>query len=230
MRVIVFDTETTGLSPSEGDRIVEIGAVEVIDGIRTENAYHVYINPQRPVGRESQAIHGLSDLFLSDKPVFADIVAGFLDFIGDSRLAAHNASFDMKFINHELARAGYDRLGEDRFIDTMKIKGGGTTLDVLCRRYKIDASRRVKHGALLDAELLADVYYHLMGAGQKTLDIDTNINTAVNVRPPAYQRPEPLRRVIPGATVRAHRESLDSITDPLWKKFRLYPVERTKQT
>ena len=171
MREIVLDTETTGLDPNTGDRIVEIGAVELIGHMPTGRTYHQYINPERSVPEEAVQVHGLTADFLRDKPVFKTIVSDFIAFIGDARLVIHNASFDMKFINAELKWAGLPILPFERALDTLdmarkKFPGAPASLDALCRRYGIDNSARTLHGALLDSEILADVYLELIGGRQ----------------------------------------------------------------
>ncbi len=171
MREITFDTETTGLDPLSGHKIVEIGCVELIDKVRTGKFLHKYINPQREIPRSATDIHGLTAEFLSDKPLFADIAKEFIEFIGDDKLVIHNASFDMKFINYELESCGHKPLKASRATDTLliarsKFPGAKVNLDALCNRFGIDLSRRDKHGALLDAELLAEVYVELLGGRQ----------------------------------------------------------------
>lgn len=174
MREIVLDTETTGLDPLRGDRLVEIGCVEVVNRFVTGQVFHRYINPERPMSPEAFAVHGLSDAFLSDKPLFRDIAADFLAFIGDDPLVIHNASFDMGFLNAELKRLRKGPLAGDRVVDTLMIArrkhpGQQNSLDALCARYGIDNSRRTRHGALLDAEILAEVYAELTGGKQSSL-------------------------------------------------------------
>jgi DNA polymerase III subunit epsilon len=174
MREIVLDTETTGFEPSEGHRIVEIGAVELMNHLPTGRTYHQYINPERTMPKEAFDVHGLGDDFLRDKPVFAAIGQAFLDFIADAPLVIHNAAFDMKFLNHELARAGLSTLPPTRATDTLmiarsKYPGSPASLDALCRRFNIDNSMREKHGALLDSEILAEVYLELVGGRQPDL-------------------------------------------------------------
>lgn len=183
MREIVFDTETTGFDPFEGHRIIEIGCVELINHVPTGRTYQQYINPERSMSEDNIAVHGLTEEFLSDKPVFREIVDGFLEFIGsDSMLIAHNASFDMKFLNAELSWLGYQPLAQDRVIDTLifarkKFPGKRNNLDELCKRFQIDNSNRTFHGALLDSELLADVYLELLGGREPGLVLDKkNIN------------------------------------------------------
>lgn len=176
MREIVLDTETTGLDPFSGHRIVEIGCVELINHVRTGNYFHTYLNPQRSMPREAEAIHGLSEEFLKDKPRFAQIVGSFLEFIGDSTLVIHNAAFDMKFLNAELDVADKPQIPMERAIDTVlmarkKFPGQPASLDALCKRFSIDLTARTKHGALLDSELLADVYLELLGGRQATLGL-----------------------------------------------------------
>ncbi len=174
MREIVLDTETTGLKANGGDRLVEIGCVEMENRVLTGNVYHVYINPERDMPIEAFNVHGLSEAFLSDKPLFADVADEFLDFIRDDTLVIHNAKFDIGFLNAELGRLSKPLLSYDRVVDTLDLarrKHGniGNTLDQLMSRYGIDNSRRVKHGALLDSELLADVYVELLGGRQISL-------------------------------------------------------------
>jgi DNA polymerase III subunit epsilon len=176
MREIILDTETTGLSPSAGDRLVEIGCVELINHLPSGKTYHVYINPERDMPREAEAVHGLSAAFLKDKPVFKSIAQDFLDFIQDAPLIIHNASFDMGFINSELATIGRSAILQSQVIDTLQMARrshpmGPNSLDALCKRYGIDNSKRTKHGALLDAVLLADVYLELIGGRQTALGL-----------------------------------------------------------
>jgi DNA polymerase-3 subunit epsilon len=176
MREIVLDTETTGLRPAEGHRIVEIGCVELLNRIPTGATYHVYLNPERDMPAEAFAVHGLSIEFLKDKPRFADVIEDFLTFIGDAPLVAHNAGFDHEFICHELKRAARPAIPHDRVVDTLMLArrrhaAGPYSLDALCARYGIDNSRRTKHGALLDAEILAEVYLELIGGRQATLGL-----------------------------------------------------------
>ena len=174
MREIVLDTETTGFEPSEGHRIVEIGAVELFNHLPTGKTYHQYINPERPMPKEAFEVHGLGDDFLRDKPVFAQVGRAFLDFIGDAQLVIHNAAFDMKFLNFELQKAALPTLPSARATDTLliarqKFPGSPASLDALCRRFGVDNSAREKHGALLDSEILAEVYLELVGGRQPDL-------------------------------------------------------------
>ncbi len=178
MREIVLDTETTGFDPATGDRIVEIGAVELMNHLPTGRSFHVYINPERAMPKEAFEVHGLGDDFLRDQPKFAQIVQDFIDFIGDdAKLVIHNAQFDMKFLNAELKAAGRAVMPYSRAIDTLEIArskfpGAQNSLDALCRRFRIDNSNRTLHGALLDSELLAEVYLALQGGRQPGLVLD----------------------------------------------------------
>lgn len=174
MREIVLDTETTGFDPDQGDRIVEIGGVELLNHLPTGRTYHQYINPERDMPQSAFEVHGLSTEFLRDKPVFAAVGRAFLDFVGDAKLVIHNASFDMKFLNWELKTMGLRELPWEQAIDTLAIArrrfpGSPASLDALCRRFGIDNSRREKHGALLDSEILAEVYLELVGGRQPDL-------------------------------------------------------------
>jgi len=176
MREIVFDTETTGLDPYQGHRLIEIGCIELINRFPTGQTFHRYLNPERDVPAEAFAIHGLSYEFLKSKPAFAEIAVDLLAFVGEASLVAHNASFDLGFLNAELERVNQPAIPRDRLIDTLqlarrKYPGGSNRLDDLCARYGIDNSRRIKHGALLDAELLAEVYVELIGARQAQLGL-----------------------------------------------------------
>ena len=177
VREIVFDTETTGFEPKDGHRLVEIGAVELINHIPTGRHYHQYINPDRDVPEEAFKVHGLSVEFLKGFPRFKEIAHEFLEFIGDDVLVAHNASFDMGFINHELKQIGKDIIAPGRFIDTLEIAkrlhpGARNNLDALCKRYNVDNSKRTSHGALLDSELLAQVYLELLGGQAPSMKLD----------------------------------------------------------
>ena len=176
LRHIAFDTETTGLDPVQGHRVVEIGCVEMVDYVRTGRTFHAYLNPERDIPPEAERVHGLSRKFLADKPLFKDVAADFLAFVGEGLLVAHNASFDMKFINYELRTLGHGAFAADRSLDTLlmarkKYPGQPASLDALCRRFNVDTTARVKHGALLDAELLCDVYLELMGGRQASFGL-----------------------------------------------------------
>jgi DNA polymerase-3 subunit epsilon len=212
MREIVFDTETTGFEPGDGHRIVEIGCVELLDHFPTGRSKQFYLNPERDVPIESQRVHGLSAEFLSDKPLFAHIADEFLEFVGDAVLVIHNASFDMKFINAELSRVGRTPLSMARTVDTIeiakrKIPGARYSLDELCRRFSIDLSAREKHGALLDAELTAQVYLELVGGRQRGLAL-APIEIAVERQHAetgrARQRPHPLLPRITAEEIARH--------------------------
>jgi len=175
-REIVLDTETTGTDPAKGDRVIEIGCVELLNHIPTGRSYHVYINPERPVSPGAFAVHGISDEFLADKPVFAAVADEFAAFVGDARLVIHNAAFDIGFLNAEFARTGHPAFNLADVVDTLsmarrKHPGASNSLDALCARYGIDNSRRTKHGALLDAEILAEVYIELIGGRQVGFDL-----------------------------------------------------------
>lgn len=187
MREICLDTETTGLDPRDGHRIIEIGAIELVNKVKTGRHFHAYINPEREVPEEAFKIHGISTEFLSDKPKFTKIVTEFMDFVKDAKLVIHNAAFDMKFINFELRQCELEIIERGTVIDSLqmardKFPGAANSLDALCKRFGVDNSKRIKHGALLDAELLADIYLELSGGGQysmfeeaKTLKSDSDI-------------------------------------------------------
>jgi DNA polymerase-3 subunit epsilon len=184
MREIVLDTETTGLDPVQGHRVVEIGAVELINKVASGPRFHVYLNPERDMPEEAFRVHGLSETFLADKPVFSKIAGDFIAFIGTDPLVIHNAEFDLKFLNHELSVLGLPPIGTNRVIDTLALArrrhaNASNSLDALCARYNIDASRRTLHGALLDAQLLAEVYLELSGGSQSTFEL----HVAAQVRP-----------------------------------------------
>jgi DNA polymerase III subunit epsilon len=184
MREIVLDTETTGTDAGAGDRVIEIGCVELVNQFPTGRTFHAYINPQRAVSQGAFNVHGLSEAFLADKPVFAAVAEPFLEFVGDGRLVIHNAAFDIAFLNAELARTGHPALDLVRVVDTLtlarrKHPGAPASLDALCARYGIDNSRRTKHGALLDAELLSEVYIELIGGKQADLGLSLRPSAAV---------------------------------------------------
>ncbi len=202
MREIVLDTETTGFEPTEGHRIVEIGAVELVNHMPTGRSFHEYINPQRAMPPEAFAVHGLGDEFLRDKPLFRLIVQPFLDFIGEAKLIIHNAAFDMKFLNAELGWAGLPTLPMNRAVDTVqmarqKFPGAPASLDALCRRFGIDNSMREKHGALLDAEILAEVYLELIGGRQPDFALTTAALVAKTAIAAADWRPRPRPEPLP---------------------------------
>ncbi len=229
MREIVFDTETTGLDPKTGDRLVEIGCVEVVNRFPTGRNFHVYINPGRPVPQEAFDVHGLSDEFLADKPRFDDVADDFVAFVGDAQLVAHNASFDMGFINFELKASGRAIFGAERVVDTLmmarrKHPGAPASLDALCNRYGIDRSKRIKHGALLDAELLAEVYLELTGGRQAGLDLSVSAQATsageTGGRVALPPRPAPLSPRITIAEAEAHAAFIAMIGEKaLWNVY-----------
>lgn len=217
MREIVLDTETTGFEPSEGHRIVEIGAVELLNHMPTGRTFHVYLNPQRNMPPEAFAVHGLSDEFLRDKPLFAQVAADFLAFVAEARLVIHNAAFDMKFLNWELRAAGKPTLPDGRALDTLtiarqKYPGAPASLDALCRRFGVDNSAREKHGALLDSEILAEVYLELIGGRQPGLSLVADMSEAgtrnsggqPGAHEPRGPRPAPLPPRLTEAEAAAH--------------------------
>jgi DNA polymerase-3 subunit epsilon len=213
MREIVFDTETTGLDPYQGHRLIEIGCIELVNRFPTGQTFHRHLNPERDVPAEAFAIHGLSYDFLRSKPVFADIAVDLLAFVGDAPLVAHNASFDLGFLNAELERVKQADIPRDRLIDTLqlarrKYPGSSNRLDDLCARFGIDNSRRTKHGALLDAELLAEVYVELIGARQAQLGLVAVTAvpiTVSNINIPLKTRPIPLPLRVTDIERAAHR-------------------------
>ncbi len=230
MREIVLDTETTGFEPESGDRIVEIGALELWNHMPTGKTYHQYINPERPMPQSAFEVHGLGDEFLADKPVFAAIASDFLDFIKDAPLVIHNASFDMKFINAELGWIGIEPLPMSRAIDTLaiarrKFPGSPASLDALCRRFGIDNSARTLHGALLDAQILAEVYLELIGGRQPDFGLSHSPqgDTASGSEPgrqTAPQRPALLAPRITSEEAAAHRAFIEALgPDALWHRF-----------
>jgi DNA polymerase-3 subunit epsilon len=227
MREIVFDTETTGLNANGGDRLVELGCVELHNHIATGRTFHAFLNPGRTVPADAVAIHGLDDAFLSDKPVFAAVVDAFLDFVEDSPLVAHNATFDRGFINMELSRMERPEFANERFVDTLVLArrrhpAGPNSLDALCARYRIDNSARTKHGALLDAEILAEVYVELLGGRQADLGLSQTAGAAaVTVSQTAtVQRPAPLPSRLSEAEAQAHQAFVKDLgKKALWLKF-----------
>ena len=221
MRQIVFDTETTGFEAEGDDRIVEIGAIEVENCIPTGKTYHQYINPEREVPEGAAAVHGLTYERLKKEPVYAEIVGAFTDFIGDAQLVAHNAEFDMRFINAEYKRLGMPAISMSRAIDTLaiarkKFPGANNTLDALCRRFDVDSSERVLHGALLDAELLAEVYLELSGGRQQGLSLDKK-NTGEIDGVKIEQKQYAVRQFdIPTDELDAFKAMLDGVKNNLW--------------
>lgn len=229
MREIVFDTETTGLSPLTGDRMVEIGCVEMFNRVETGRTFHAYFNPGRSMPSGAEAVHGLSDIFLSDKPYFHDSCEDLLEFIGDSPLIAHNASFDFGFLNHELTLCGRPLICLTRMVDTLTLArqrhpGAKHSLDALCTRFGVDRSLRVKHGALIDAQLLALCYVELTGGRQIGLSLASEQAgssgeepirgeiIAIQVRPPRPHVPSEAELV-------RHAAFVASLVDPIWKRL-----------
>lgn len=219
MREIVFDTETTGLDPANGDRVIEIGCVELVNRITTGTHFHRYLNPERDIAQAAVAVHGLTVDFLSDQPLFAEVVEEFLEFVGDAPLVAHNADFDMRFINAELDRAGHPTLLPARFVDTLvlareRFPGQQNSLDALCRRMGVDNSNRTLHGALLDSQLLAEVYLELTGGRQAGLALDVAAQgpSAARVRKQRAPRPH-----APSASEKAaHDAFVAALPDAIW--------------
>jgi len=228
MREIVFDTETTGLSPAGGDRMVEIGCVEIFNRVETGRHYHCYFNPGRDMPFEAEAVHGLSAIFLSDKPCFSERAEELLDFIDDSPLVAHNASFDFGFLNAELELCGRSPVSLERMVDTLTLArsrhpGAKHSLDALCVRFGIDRSHRVKHGALLDAQLLAQVYVELTGGRQIGLGLVADAGSVAVQRstgPVTLREPRPPRPHAPLAEeLERHRAFIAKLANPLWERF-----------
>ena len=230
MREIVLDTETTGFEPEQGDRIVEIGGVELFNHVPTGRTYHQYINPERAMPQEAFEVHGLGDDFLRDKPVFAEIAQEFLDFVQDATLVIHNAAFDMKFLNAELGWLKRPAIPMSQSLDTLaiarrKFPGSPASLDALCRRFGIDNSSRTLHGALLDSEILAEVYLELIGGKQPDFGLSVSQSKggsgtdAQEWRPTA--RPTPLTPLLTDKEKTAHAAFLEKLgDDPLWKRIR----------
>jgi DNA polymerase III subunit epsilon len=228
MREIVLDTETTGLDALRGDRLVEIGCVEMFNRMPTGQTFHRHINPEREMPAEAFAVHGLSTDFLRAKPLFAEVVDDFLEFIADAPLVIHNASFDVSFINAELDRIKRPPIARERLVDTLllarrKHPGVSNRLDDLCSRYAIDNSRRTKHGALLDAELLAEVYIDLIGARQSQLVLASEsreIRIGISSEMPRRQREVPLAPRVTDTDREAHRAFIATLADkPIWNDF-----------
>jgi DNA polymerase III subunit epsilon len=236
MREIVFDTETTGLSPHGGDRLVEIGCVELFNRVETGRSFHAYFNPCRPMPSEAEAVHGLSDAFLSDKPLFTDLCGDLLDFIGEAPLIAHNAAFDFGFINHELSLCGRPPVCTTRMVCTLglarqKFPGAKHSLDALCTRFGVDRSLRIKHGALIDAQLLAQVYVELTGGRQIGLSLVAELieepGAAESDGPaaagPAPDAPITIRAARPHGPseeeLARHAAFIATIKDPVWNRL-----------
>lgn len=231
MREIVFDTETTGLSPASGDRMVEIGCIELINRVETGREFHSYFNPERPMDPVAQSIHGLSDAFLSDKPLFEDVVEDLLDFLDESPLVAHNAKFDFSFLNHELGACGRLNISMGRMVDTLGLArirhpGAKHSLDALCTRFGIDRSHRIKHGALLDAQLLAQVYVELTGGRQIGLALpaeakgngfigDADMAERAKNQAPVLHRAARAHEPTAEERIR-HMQFIETLKNPLW--------------
>ena len=224
MREIVLDTETTGLDPLTGHRIVEIGCVELEGHLPTGENYHCYLNPERDMPAEAERVHGLSAQFLSDKPVFAEVVADFLHFIGDAPLIIHNADFDMRFLNAEMTRLGFPPLPMSRAVDTVtmarkKFPGAQVNLDALCRRFEVDLSRRTHHGALLDSELLAEVYLQLIGGRQPGFELAVDRRSGPAEVTKVERIFREARPHAPSAEeLAAHEAFLGKLKNPIWLK------------
>lgn len=225
MREIIFDTETTGLDPKSGDRLVEIGCIEMVNRVTTGRTFHAYFNPERDMPAAAEAVHGLSAAFLADKPLFASRVEELLEFIGDSPLVAHNAGFDFGFLDAELALCARDPVCRSRMIDTVALArvrhpGAKLSLDALCTRYGIDRSHRTMHGALLDAELLAQVYVELTGGRQIGLELAADSREALvaavvtTVRSREFRAPRPHAASV--AELAAHKAFMESVKAPAW--------------
>lgn len=232
MREIIFDTETTGFDPQNGDRMVEIGCIEMIDRIETGRTFHCYYNPERAMPKAAENVHGLSDVFLSDKKLFAEGAEELLDFLGDAKLVAHNAQFDFNFLNAELLLCGYKEISRFRMIDTLAIAkskhpGAKLSLDALCSRYGIDRSHRVKHGALLDAELLTQLYIELTGGRQIGLGLAEESKRQKDLAnmQPTSQRAErrafmaPREHHATAEEMERHKIFIEGIKDPLWAEI-----------
>ncbi|MDC0184527.1 DNA polymerase III subunit epsilon [Rhodobiaceae bacterium] len=227
MREIVLDTETTGLSPEKGDRVVEIGCVELINHVPSQNTFQVYLNPDRDMDEGAQKIHGLTNEFLIDKPRFEEIAEDFISYIGNSKIIAHNASFDINFLNSELIRVNKDKIPEERVVDTLKIArekfpGARNSLDALCKRFLIDNSNRKLHGALLDSELLAEVYLELIGGKEPDLALaveNINVDEKENqlVITPSLKRNKELKSRLTEEDQINHKEFIETLkANPVW--------------
>lgn len=220
VREIVLDTETTGLNPAEGHRLVELGCVELVNHIATGRTFHAYINPERDMPDEAFRVHGLSAEFLRPHPVFGEIVDEFLTFIEDSPLVIHNAKFDMAFLNAELARLGREPFPHGRAVDTLglairRFPGAPASLDALCRRFGVDSSSRVKHGALLDSELLAEVYLQLLGGRQADLGLAISVTAEITSGVAVKPRPARPHEASPEELAR-HAEFIKKLDNPVW--------------
>ncbi len=227
-REIVLDTETTGMDPFQGDRIIEIGAVELVNHLPTGKTCQIYINPERDIPAEATAVHGITDAFVKDKPIFSQCYMEFMDFIGDdSILVIHNAEFDMKFLNWELEQVGHAPIDWKRVIDSLgmarkKFPGSPANLDALCRRFSIDNTSRTYHGALLDSELLAEVYLELLGGLQRGLELGqervvSKDGAPVKTKERKFREPRTFNAS--AEELAAHQEFLNELNEPIWKKI-----------
>jgi len=230
LREIILDTETTGLDAKKGDRLIEIGCIELFNRLPTGREYHCFINPERDVPAAAEAVHGLTTDFLRDKPLFSHVAGDFLNFIGDDILVIHNAQFDVNFLNFELERLGRPALGFERVVDTLALArrrnpAGPNTLDALCKRYAIDNSKRTKHGALIDCLLLAEVYVELLGERQGALGLQSRSAAATNGArvaraKTAAKRPHPLAARINGEELALHRAYIGELgAKAIWYKY-----------
>ncbi len=224
MREIVLDTETTGLDPTAGHRVIEIGCIEMINHIASGRTFHEYLDPERDVPEDGARIHGITSEMLRGKPLFADRADALVEFLGDAKLVIHNAAFDLGFLNAELAKLDRESIAASRAIDTVqlarrKFPGAPASLDALCKRFGIDNSARTKHGALLDAELLADVYVELIGGRQPGLGLAGDRAIGAAEITPAERTPRPPRPHAPSADEQAaHAKFLAKLKDPIWRQ------------
>jgi DNA polymerase-3 subunit epsilon len=225
-REVVLDTETTGLDPAAGHRVVEIGCIELVNHVPTERQFHQYVDPGRPMPADAQAVHGLTDDFLAGKPTFAEVAEPFTEFIADARLVIHNAAFDIAFLNAELTAIGHPPLGMDRVIDTLELARarhpfGPNSLDALCRRYGIDNSERTVHGAILDCTLLAEVYLELIGGRQPGLGLDRAAAGEAGMETrPLPPRPHPLAPRLTAEEKAEHARFVETLGEAaLWRRF-----------
>ena len=219
MREIILDTETTGLDPKAGHRIVEIGCIELVNHMPTGNHFHRYLNPERDMPAEAAAVHGLTEAFLKDKPVFAEVVSDLVEFLGEAQLVIHNAAFDMAFLNAELTRLGFPAIAAGRAVDTVtmarrKFPGTAVSLDALCQRFNVDNSKRTLHGALLDAELLSEVYLELIGGRQASIELVAGPTAAEHRAQRVFRPARP--HAANEKELAAHRELLSKLKSPLW--------------
>lgn len=236
LREIVLDTETTGLDPRKGDRLIEIGCIELVNRIPSGREFHRFINPERDVPAEAQAVHGISTAFLLDKPLFSAVALEFLEFVGEDMLVIHNAAFDVGFLNFELGRLGKGAIPMTRVVDTLQLArrkhpAGPNSLDALCKRYGIDNSKRTKHGALVDSLLLAEVYIELLGERQAMLGLaesrlDVNYDASHGGARTAAPRPSPLPPRLSAAMEAAHQVFVQTLgANPLWRRFMAQPTD-----